>query len=84
MTRYHRTEPVEVYFWPDGVWCAAEEKRDLEVLFASKSDDFYVGSVSEWDSDGSPAPKYFDGSPAPKYFDPCRKDRGCSQGDSDE
>ena len=75
MTRYHRTEPVEVYFWPDGVWCAAEEKRDLEVLFASKSDDFYVDFVSEWDSDGSPALKYF----APQW-----EDRGCSQGDSDE
>lgn len=34
-------EEIEVYVWPDGVWC---EKEELEEYLTYKSDDFMVKS----------------------------------------
>ena len=49
-------EPIEVYIWPDHVWCVRDE---LEEMLRHKSDDYETVQVTEWEEDGSPAARYF-------------------------
>ena len=50
---------IRVAFWPDGAWCSLEDWREFEFMCQSKSDDYYITVVVDWDEDGSPAPRYF-------------------------
>jgi len=53
------SEAIKVAIWPDGTWVSLEESRDFGETLRSKSDDYEVVDVTEWDGDGSPAAKYF-------------------------
>ena len=52
-------EKIKVAIWPCGTWCSMEERSDFEALLRTKSDDYIVVDVEEWDEDGSPAGRYF-------------------------
>lgn len=56
-TETYGGEPVTVYIWPDGMWCA--EEGVLEEMLQYRSDDYMTVQVTEWEEDGSPAARYF-------------------------
>jgi len=43
-------EDTKVYYWPDGVWCYANEY--CEVTYRYKGDDFGTLDVSDCESEG--------------------------------
>lgn len=52
-------EIARVAIWPDGTWCALDERADFEDMLLWKSDDYAIVEVAEWVEDGSPADHYF-------------------------
>jgi len=53
------SDPIPVAIWPSHMWCALEERSEMDALRQTFGDDYYVVHVTNWEPDGGPAPEYF-------------------------